>query len=226
MPSGPLVLFDIDGTLIRRAGPHHREALVKAVRRVTGLATTTENIDTSGRLDPDILCEMMKQAGAPPGFINRHMHAIVEEAQSIYSRACPNLQQCVCPGVRPVLRSLLRREIPVGLVTGNLTRIAWRKMIQARIAHYFRFGAFAEMAETRAGLVRLAVQHARDRRWVRRDSRISLIGDHPNDVEAAKINGIRSIAVATGICAQEDLCASRPDLLLPDLRELRMEMLL
>ena len=28
-----LVLFDIDGTLLRRAGPHHREALVKAVRK-------------------------------------------------------------------------------------------------------------------------------------------------------------------------------------------------
>ncbi len=31
-----LVLFDIDGTLVRRAGAHHREALVQGVRRVTG----------------------------------------------------------------------------------------------------------------------------------------------------------------------------------------------
>ena len=37
-----LVLFDIDGTLIRRAGPHHRQALVDAVRHVTGLETTTD----------------------------------------------------------------------------------------------------------------------------------------------------------------------------------------
>jgi beta-phosphoglucomutase-like phosphatase (HAD superfamily) len=32
-----MVLFDIDGTLTRRTGPHHRDALVHAVRRVTGL---------------------------------------------------------------------------------------------------------------------------------------------------------------------------------------------
>jgi len=37
MHSAPaLVLFDIDGTLVRRAGPHHRQALVDAVHRVTG----------------------------------------------------------------------------------------------------------------------------------------------------------------------------------------------
>ena len=32
-----LFLFDIDGTLVRRAGPHHRQALVDAVREVTGV---------------------------------------------------------------------------------------------------------------------------------------------------------------------------------------------
>jgi hypothetical protein len=39
-----LVLFDIDGTLVRRAGPNHREALVHAIRRVTGLESTTDGI--------------------------------------------------------------------------------------------------------------------------------------------------------------------------------------
>src|ERR1022692_2788549 len=41
-PTPALVLFDIDGTLVRRAGPHHRQALVDAVRRVTGLETSTD----------------------------------------------------------------------------------------------------------------------------------------------------------------------------------------
>jgi hypothetical protein len=59
-----LVLFDIDGTLIRRAGPHHREALVDAVRAVTGLVTTTDHIPVHGMLDPDILTRMMQDVGA------------------------------------------------------------------------------------------------------------------------------------------------------------------
>ena len=58
-PATALILFDIDGTLIRRAGPHHRQVLVDAVRRVTGLDTTTDHIPVHGMLDPDILRRMM-----------------------------------------------------------------------------------------------------------------------------------------------------------------------
>ena len=43
-PSSALVLFDIDGTLVHRAGPHHKQALVDAVRAVTGLESTTEGL--------------------------------------------------------------------------------------------------------------------------------------------------------------------------------------
>ena len=64
MHAPALVLFDIDGTLIRRAGPHHRQALVEAVRKVTGLESTTDDIPVQGMLDPNILAIMMKSAGA------------------------------------------------------------------------------------------------------------------------------------------------------------------
>jgi phosphoglycolate phosphatase-like HAD superfamily hydrolase len=220
------VLFDIDGTLIRRAGPHHREALVKAVRRVAAIETTTDNIDTSGKLDRDIIREMMQNAGASARDIARHMPAIVESAQAIYVRSCPDLKRKVCPGVRRALGLLNRRAVPVGLVTGNLTRIAWKKMRQAGIERHFRFGAFAESAETRAGLVSIALAHAERAGWIREDTKISLIGDHPNDVEAARMNSIQSVAVATGVCPRTDLTVARPDVFLPDLRSLRLDMLL
>ena len=62
-PARALALFDIDGTLIRRAGPHHREALVDAVRAVTGLGSTTDNIPVHGMLDRDILAIMLVRPG-------------------------------------------------------------------------------------------------------------------------------------------------------------------
>ena len=113
----------------------------------------------------------------------------------------------------------------IGLVTGNLSRIGWRKMERAGLKPYFRFGAFAELAKDRAGLVRLAIRHARREGWIGRAARISLIGDHPNDVRAAKANGIRAVAVATGLVRMEELRTQSPDVLLPDLRSLALEML-
>src|SRR6185437_16565938 len=106
-----LVLFDIDGTLLRRAGPHHREALVEAVRRATGFDTTTENVPVQGMLDRDIVTAMLRNAGASPGVIRRHMPNVIAKAQRIYARTCPDLRRRVCPGARMLLYKLFRRGI-------------------------------------------------------------------------------------------------------------------
>jgi phosphoglycolate phosphatase len=225
-PSAALVLFDIDGTLIRRAGAHHREALVEAVRRTMGVETTTAGVPVAGMLDRDILTRMMLNAGMKPGAIRKAMPEVIERAQSVYVRRVPDLARKVCPGVRGVLARLTRRGAVVGLVTGNLTRIGWRKMERAGLRQYFRFGAFAEMAHDRAALVRIAIRRARREAWIGRNSPISLIGDHPNDIRAAKANGIRAVAVATGLASMEELRMHAPDVILPDLRSLALETLL
>jgi phosphoglycolate phosphatase-like HAD superfamily hydrolase len=219
-----LVLFDIDGTLVRRAGPHHREALVYAIRRVTGLETTTDGIPLQGMLDPDILSVMMRRAGAPAARIRAALPEIAAAAERRYLRVCPEIRDKHCPGVEPLLARLVRREILLGLVTGNLTRIGWRKLERAGLRDYFRFGAFSEMARTRTALARLAIREARTRGWIARSTPISLIGDAPPDIRAARQNRIRSIAVSTGLTPPEELAAEHPDILLPDLRALRLRM--
>jgi phosphoglycolate phosphatase-like HAD superfamily hydrolase len=224
-PINALVLFDIDGTLIRRAGPHHRQALVDAVRQVAGVESTTEGVPVAGMLDHDILRTMMLRAGMKPGQIRRALPEVMRRAQLNYLRSCPDLQRKVCPGVRQLLKRLQKRAV-IGLVTGNLTRIAWKKMERAGLKPYFRFGAFAEHAKDRAGLVRLAIRHARRKGWINGKGPISLVGDHPNDVLAAQANSVRSIAVATGIVDAAELAEHSPDVLVPDLRSLRLEMLL
>jgi phosphoglycolate phosphatase-like HAD superfamily hydrolase len=169
-------------------------------------------------LDPDILTQMMRAVGIDEGKISSMMPAIVEAAQDIYQPGVPDLRDKVCPGVTPLLDRLRAKEITLALVTGNLTRIGWRKLERAGLHHYFRFGAFGEMASTRGGLARLAIEQARREGLV--DGRISLIGDATQDVIAARENGIRSIAVRTGITPPKDLEASAPDLLLEDLTHL------
>lgn len=225
-PAPALVLFDIDGTLLRRAGPHHRQALVEAVRRVTGLHTSTDHIPVHGMLDPDILTRMLRDAGASAAAIRRAMPAILRRAQQIYVRTVPDLERKTCPHVRAVLGRLERRGVLLGLVTGNLTRIGWTKLARAGLRSYFRFGAFGEMAKDRAGLARLAIRQARAQGWIAPGAPISLVGDAPSDILAAQRNGIRSIAVATGISTPAELSACAPDILLEDLRGLKLQMIM
>jgi phosphoglycolate phosphatase-like HAD superfamily hydrolase len=219
-----LVLFDIDGTLVRRAGPHHRQALVEGIRKITGMETTTDGIPVQGMLDPVILTMMMRRAGAVASEVRDALPEIQRAAERYYLRVCPALHDKHCPGVATVLERLRRRRLLLGLVTGNLTRIGWRKLERAGLREYFRFGAFGEMAKTRTGLARMAIRRARAEGWIGRATAISLIGDAPPDVQAARANRIRSIAVKTGITPPEDLEAERPDYLLETLRQLRLEM--
>src|SRR5262249_37587545 len=167
--------------------------------------TSTDGIPVQGMLDPDILTQMMQRSGASRTTIRQAIPEIIRAAERYYLRDCPALNGKHCPGVKPVLDRLTRREILLGLVTGNLTRIGWRKLERAGLRKYFRFGAFGEQAGTRAGLARLAIREARRNGWIGRSAAISLIGDAPSDIVAAHLNHIRIIAVRTGISNPEDL---------------------
>lgn len=217
---GALFLFDIDGTLMRKAGPDHAEALEDAVRAVTGHDVTVRGIPVAGMLDRDILAAMMRAAGMKAAEVRAAMPAVIEKAQMLYARRCPDLSRRVCPGVRRLLPKLQRNGAVTGLVTGNLSRIGWKKLERAGLRSYFRFGAFAEMGRTRADLARLARRRAVAEGWVSRATPAALVGDHPNDILAARANGLFSIAVATGVVSKDELARHRPDLLLDDLRSL------
>lgn len=222
-----LVLFDIDGTLIRKAGPQHRQALEAAAREIMQLEVSTDGVPTQGMLDHDILREMLLAAGAKKAAVRAAMARMVHAAETVYMREClPHLRNKVCPGARSLLLKLHRQDVPAGLVTGNFTRIGWKKMELAGLQRYLRFGAFAELAKDRAGLVKVAMKEARKQGWLQRDTVVTLIGDHPNDILAARANGIRSVAVCTGVVGQAELETHKPDILVADLRTLRPETLL
>ncbi len=215
-----LVLFDIDGTLTRSAGPHHRAALENAVLQVTGLPATTQGIPVHGMLDNVILTLMLRAAGLGEPEAKRLLPEVMDAAQELYQVGVPDLRDKLCPGVPTVLDELTSRGVVLALVTGNLTRIAWHKLSRAGVGHYFRFGAFGEMAPTRGELAKMAVAQARRENLIGPDARISLIGDAASDVQAAHDAGVQAIAVRTGIAPLEEILAAGPDVLLDDLTRL------
>jgi phosphoglycolate phosphatase-like HAD superfamily hydrolase len=216
-----LVLFDIDGTLIRGAGPQHKHALIDGIRNVTGLSTDLDGIPTSGTLDRDLIVSMLARAGYTQQRICAELSRIMAECQNSYCRNCSmDLSPFLCAGVHEIMRELTSRGAVLGLVTGNLSQIGWRKMELAGLRTYFSIGAFAQDGSTRARLARIAAQRAKKQGLVTRTCAISLIGDHPNDVLAAKANRFRSVAVASGLASSDELRAAEPDYLVRDLTEL------
>jgi phosphoglycolate phosphatase-like HAD superfamily hydrolase len=216
MPARSLVLFDIDGTLLRGAGRHHKDALLEGIRRVTGHSATFDGIDTSGQLDRDLITLLLREHR-----IETLLEQIAAECQRAYLANClADLSPFICKGAREVLAELTTRGAVLGLVTGNLSEIGWRKMELAGLRSFFLLGAFSEDGITRAELARVAAARAREKKLVADDCRVALIGDHQNDILAARANGFLAVAIASGLTPIEQLRECEPDILLESLSEL------
>ncbi len=148
-----LVLFDIDGTLLRRAGQHHRLALSAGIKRVTGLDTTLDGIETSGMLDRDLIAAMLGAAGVSGSRARSLLVRIMAETATCYAENCAaDLRDRVCEGVVETLSELRRRSAAVGVVSGNLTAIGWKKLQLAGVREYFSVAGFAEDGRTQRPL--------------------------------------------------------------------------
>jgi len=225
--SAALVLFDIDGTLMRGAGGHHKHALIEGIRVVTNLTTHLDGVPTAGALDRDLILAMLRAAGYSQRRAQSALRPVMAACQNVYASVCKaDLSPFLCNGVAEFIGQVKARGAVLGLVTGNLREIGWRKIELAGLRNYFDIGAFAEDGKTRARLAQIAAQRAKRRNLVARGCRVTLIGDHMNDIEAAKRNGFQSVAVATGVTPFEALQVASPDYLVRNLSELSVETVL
>ncbi|HEY7356630.1 MAG TPA: HAD family hydrolase [Ktedonobacterales bacterium] len=219
-----LLLFDIDGTLLGGMPPTHRQAICEAARQVFDLSLTPDQITmTAGRTDTAIVYRVLEQAGLPRSQITPALPALFAAMETAYARLhAPDLRPYLLPAVAETLAWLERRGAALGLVTGNLTGIAWSKLSAAGIRHYFQCGAFGEEAEARDALPALAATRAHvcfGRAF--RPEATFVVGDTPFDIACGAACGFRTIAVATGIAHSfDELDGHRPDFLLRDLSEL------
>lgn len=87
MKSRSLVLFDIDGTLLRGAGQHHKEALLEGIRKITGHAASFDGIETAGRLDHELIEDLLRKCGAAHKTIRSALKEIAFECQRFIEQA-------------------------------------------------------------------------------------------------------------------------------------------
>ena len=216
-----LFLFDIDGTLLRRMPPAHRQALCDAASAVYGVQLTAEDLgQTAGLTDTAIARRMLRHAGAPDATIKASLTEFFAVASSAYEHHVPaDLTPYHTPHARKTLAWLAERGAHLGLVTGNIERVAWVKLAAAGLADYFECGAFGDEAEAREELPPRAVERA-SRQFGRTytPDEVFVVGDTPADIACGAASCYRTIAVATGpVHSVEALRACGPDYAFEDL---------
>jgi phosphoglycolate phosphatase-like HAD superfamily hydrolase len=126
----------------------------------------------------------------------------------LFARRCPaSLREHLAPGMHELLEQMRARgDVLCSLVTGNYEAVARLKLERAGIGDFFPAGqgGFGSDAESRDLLPALARQRAGD--YPR--ERTLLIGDTPLDVACARADGVRVLAVATGMYEASELAGA------------------
>lgn len=195
------MLFDIDGTLLRRMPPVHRQAICDAAATIYGVRLAPDDLGrTAGMTDSAITQRALRAAGLPDATIAASMPAYFTAAAEAYAARVPDdLRPYYTPHAAETLTWLAERGSALGVVTGGSERIAWIKLRAARLDGYFGCGAYGDEAIERDGLPALAVARAREhfgRDFAPRCTYV--VGDTPADVACGLACGLRTIGVATG----------------------------
>lgn len=207
-----LVLFDIDGTLIRTGGAGLR-AFARTADVVFQRPGGVDTLKFHGRTDTSLVREFLRAAGIPDQTWNvRHfLDAYVYLLAFELDRKAGEL----CPGVRELLAGLRALPEPpvLGLLTGNVRLGAALKLAAHGLAEEFVTGAFGDDHESRNQLAVIARDRA-SRLLGRRlaGEEILIIGDTQADIECAHHIGARCLAVATGGEPLADLLEHSPAL--------------
>lgn len=217
-----LLLFDIDGTLLRLGRPSYR-AINQTLREVFGpIEKEKFNISFSGKTDRRILRELLTAAAFPINDFDA-MFAQFKAAYPANLRRELGLEEGrrhdPLPGIVELLELLrTRQDLCLALVTGNTEPTGWMKVEACGIREHFAFGAFGCEHEERAELVRRAVARAREATGVAfPPEAVYVIGDSPHDIACARDTGSVAVAVCTGVHDQEELARHEPDFLFPAL---------
>lgn len=218
--ANPLVLFDIDGTLLRTGDPHHGQAFTHAFESIYGKPVTLEGVPLAGMLDAQIARILFERHGLDADVADGRLVELMEMMGVRYSEALAggSLRERLLPGATEAVLAAIQRNWTPGVLTGNARSVGHAKLHAAGLDMLLTLGAFGDTARDRGHLVDAAIADAERVTGVRHTPRETiLIGDTPNDISAARLGGAHVIAVATGRFDLAALSHHEPDALLPDL---------
>jgi phosphoglycolate phosphatase-like HAD superfamily hydrolase len=211
-------LIDIDGTLLRHKDRVHFDAFYESVRGVMGRDLILDGVILAGNTDPGILRDAFRLANVDDAVWRPQREAVLKALCAKVTERREHLRPTIMPGVEATLEHLQKKGALLGIATGNLEEIGWLKIENAGLRSWFSFGGFSDQFEARADMIAHAADQARTilrSEWNSggsdREFSVCVVGDTPFDIEAARVNGLPTIAVATGHSSFDTLMEHRPE---------------
>jgi phosphoglycolate phosphatase-like HAD superfamily hydrolase len=215
-----LILFDIDGTILRSQGAG-LNAMEQAARELFGEHFSFEGVEVAGRLDTLIWSDAARRNSLEDAAAH-HDRFRRRYAELLRDRLANGASLTIMPGVRELIAALRRLpHITLGLLTGNYPETGRLKIEAAGFTfEHFEVNAWGCDGSHRRDLPPLAI---RDYRQLKgrtiEPADVTIIGDTPHDIDCAHAHGCRCLAVATGDFSAAALEESGADRVVRDLSQ-------
>ncbi|HEX9968831.1 MAG TPA: haloacid dehalogenase-like hydrolase [Acidimicrobiales bacterium] len=198
---GRLILWDIDGTLVR-AGQIAADVFATAVEHAVGRHPGEHGVRMGGKTDPQIALEILASMGIETG--HDHLPLVLGRLEADLAGAVDLMREVgtVLPGVREVLARLdAEPGVTQTVLTGNTAAKAATKLAAFDLDRWLdlEIGAFGSDNADRLQLVPVALQRTAERRGRHFDVEdVWVVGDTVHDLACARAAGARCALVRTG----------------------------
>ena len=212
-PPCGVLLWDIDGTLIRTKRPNSSSPHKNVLRR-RGFIFDEAIVGLSGFTDYEVFLELVNNRDELSETQLRSIfHELDEEAHNLDGGSTFDLY----PGVRAVLESLASFGWAHGILTGNTSARMAAKLKLAGIEDYFteEFLFNCNFGDSREDITR----NAREILNYKKNLKVFILGDTPKDITAARLSNFPVISIATGSFSASDLSILNPDLVIRNLAD-------
>jgi phosphoglycolate phosphatase len=212
-----LVLWDVDYTLVDSAG-HGRVAFDDAFEEVFGRRPERE-VPFPGRTDHQIALSILERNRVEDA--DTHLPRVLEALAGTLAAKADRIRADgrAMPGAREALEALAAHDgVVQSLLTGNVEANAAVKLAAfglERLVDLEVGGYGSDPHRARSDLVAVARTRAAEKYHA--PETITLVGDTPLDVQAAREAGVRAVGVASGPHGAADLAEA--DVVLDDLRD-------
>lgn len=235
-----LVLFDIDGTLVSHHAVQKHVGFPRfeyAIKHVYGVEVFFgPGTNYNGWVDKHIVRWGLRNSNINNTEFEKKWPKIAD-ALLLYAKkqtkeAYPQkLYAPILDAVDLAQMVSQKKDVKIGVITGNVEKMALWKLKHAKINHLFSFGVFSDKFEDRMLMAKSVFRASQDFFHISFQPKdVTVIGDSIHDIRCGKAIGAKTIAVTTGILTSiggihggpqyvSDLKKEQPDLLVDSLRD-------
>ena len=215
-----LIIFDLDQTLVDFISVHDAVTR-KLFQEFFNVEASLTEIDFPGKSLSQCFEELARLKNVPDDLFRDKSQRLLQRYETLFIEAIPeDASKYVLSGAMELLEKLSKTEHIIVLYTGEPPGIVGAVFRATGLGKYFKFCFYGTEVNSRADMVRMAIEKARQftgKKFENKDTVI--IGDSVRDVQCGKIFNALTIAVATGFHSKEELSSAHPDYLLNNLQD-------